>query len=583
MTASQALVIASEDELPVERHVWGTGGWVPADQREALDWLTLLRLLGWDVSVARLSGRRLSRAVPNETRWVIIASDPDTVDEETASMLARFLNSEPAMVVVRASAPESPLARLAGASRLAAETTGATLTWTGHGAAKRWLTGRPLSANALILTHDVTTWASMEGSPLIAARRLGFGTVVTLAAHPGEMRDAGGGGTALMRHLLTAGPAAPVAWLDFDNTLVLRMDDPGGAQNVHSRAWGYTKINETGWGAITADLRRRDGRLSVLYTAGWVDDGDASRGALSVAGAAASRVAGRIHPSPHVVYQEAAGDSPAKSNDYASEFRGIKALRDGGAGDIELHGYTHMHPDAAAWARSADRYEALAWFRELGRAAAPTIAGRPRSEHPISLGIKAIERHFGVMPTTLVPPGDEWTDDALETALEHDLQLVDSYYLALRHDGRFCWATHVCAPYLDRPDAAWFESGLPVIGYFHDRELALEGVEWMSGWLDRWQGAGARRLIDFRELAGALGHRVYLEEIEGLRLHVENADGPPLVRRLPIAFRPGNGSLPAELTVTTGESELSLPVREIEAGVGRVNVPLEPRAGTRYR
>ncbi|MBA2633290.1 MAG: hypothetical protein H0U86_09880, partial [Chloroflexi bacterium] len=370
MTASRVLVITSETELPPGRRVWGTGGWVPAGQREALDWLTLARLLGWDASVARLSGGFLDSAVPVQARWIIIACNPDTIGEDTVSMLAGFLDSEPALIVSRAAAPETPLARLAGVSRSSQRTAGRSLDWKGPATAKQWRTERPLAAETVTLRNDVMTWATLGGSPLVVARRSGMGRVVTLAAHPGEMRDAGGGGTALIRYLLTAGSIAPVAWLDFDNTLVLRMDDPGGAQNVHNREWLYPKLDESDWAAIVRDLRRRDGRLSVLYTAAWVDDGDPSRGVLTIAGAAAPRVAGRVHASPHVIYRETAGDAPAMLSDYSSEFRGIKALRDAGFGDIELHGYTHMHPDTAAWAASPDRYEGLTWFRELGRSAA---------------------------------------------------------------------------------------------------------------------------------------------------------------------------------------------------------------------
>jgi hypothetical protein len=42
-------------------------------------------------------------------------------------------------------------------------------------------------------------------------------------------------------------------------------------------------------------------------------------------------------------------------------------------------------------------------------------------------------------------------------------------------------------------------------------------------------------LIDFRELAGALGRRVSLRESRGAtRLIVETVEGPPLVRPLPV-------------------------------------------------
>jgi hypothetical protein len=177
------------------------------------------------------------------------------------------------------------------------------------------------------------------------------------------------------------------------------------------------------------------------------------------------------------------------------EFHGIQALRTAGLGDVELHGYTHIHPDTEAWARAPDRYEggpALSWYRELGTAAHATLAARPLEQHPLALGVAALQHYFHVCPTTLVCPGDQWTPEVPERALDLGLQLVGSYYLAMRQGDRFCWTQHVCAPYLNEPNPAWFDAGLPVVGYFHDRELALEGVDWISRWLDHWQAAGPR-------------------------------------------------------------------------------------------
>ena len=155
-----------------------------------------------------------------------------------------------------------------------------------------------------------------------------------------------------------------------------------------------------------------------------------------------------------------------------------------------------MHPDTEAWAKAPDRYAtapATSWYRELGQAAQATIAARPPEHHPLALGIAAFQQFFAVHPTTLICPGDQWTLDVPERALDLGLQMVGSYYLAIRDGDRFCWTQHVCAPYLDKPDAAWFDAGLPVVGYFHDYELALEGVPWMSRWLDQWQVAGAKK------------------------------------------------------------------------------------------
>jgi hypothetical protein len=49
VAAEPVTIIATEGELPPRRRVWGTGAWFSPDAREALDWLTLSRRLGWGV------------------------------------------------------------------------------------------------------------------------------------------------------------------------------------------------------------------------------------------------------------------------------------------------------------------------------------------------------------------------------------------------------------------------------------------------------------------------------------------------------------------------------------------------------
>src|SRR5262249_4590135 len=233
------------------------------------------------------------------------------------------------------------------------------------------------------------------------------------------------------------GARAPVAWHDLEGTLILRMDDAGGSQNVHLRSWSYAKLVETEWAAVGEDLRRRNGRLSIGYVSGWVDDGDPERGMLRVAGQPVDGVSGRVHPSPLVTYHGRAG--LATVNDYQAEYRGIQALRAQGLADVELHGYTHMHADPAAWAKAPDRFETKSWYRELGRAAEKIISALPPDQRPLALGMEAIRRYFSVVPTTAIFPGDDFINATVERALDLGLRLVSSYYLALRDRDRFCW------------------------------------------------------------------------------------------------------------------------------------------------
>jgi hypothetical protein len=234
-----------------------------------------------------------------------------------------------------------------------------------------------------------------------------------------------------------------------------------------------------------------------------------------------------------------------------------------------------MHPELSRWAVAPDRYDASRWYRELGGQASAALAAMPADRHPLRLAVAAMRGYFGTYPTTLVPPGDDWTAAALTVALDLGLQLVASYYLALRDDDRFCWCAHVCAPYLDLPDASWFDAGLPVVGYFHDREPALEGPVWIERWLERWQAAGTRRLIDLRELAAVVGRGLCIEESrDELRLTVTGRGAPELVRPLNVIIRVPSGPLPSRVTASLDTIRLPLDVDPLDESLGCLTLPV---------
>jgi len=143
-----------------------------------------------------------------------------------------------------------------------------------------------------------------------------------------------------------------------------------------------------------------------------------------------------------------------------------------------------------------------------------------------------MRRHFGVVPTTLVAPGDAFTEPAVALAAKLGLRLMSSYYLALRAGGRFAWCQHVCAPYLDTGARKWLAGGLPAVGYFHDKDIADRGVRWFAASLDKWQRAGARNFIDFRALAAITGRTL---DYDGRKVRITtDPSAPQPVRELPI-------------------------------------------------
>jgi hypothetical protein len=576
---SPMLLVASKDELPPSQRIWGTGGWLPPEEREALDWLTFGRLSGWGVKV-RYPKRFLVDEISGAQgfQWIVLACDPSEFDGESSLQLEWYAEHHDVLVVGRATTTETPLANWCRVRRCDTNVQGKSLRWMGPGRGRKWTCRRQLTAQVLDVPSDGECWATLEREPIVVAKQVGKGWVASLGFHPSRLRDMDGAATSLLRQLLVCGASRPIAWLDFENSLVLRMDDPGGAQNVHSKDWAHKKLDERQWQDIGDLLRRKQARLSICYVPGWVDDGDERRGRLLISGRIPSpRSAGTVYPSHLVKYQDFAGHLPGTLHDYESEYRGIQAVRAAGLGDVEMHGFTHMHPDTAAWSRAPDRYrnsQPTFWYRELRDTSRAFLARLSAEQHPLSRSASWFRKYFGLLPSTLVCPGDDWTNEALELALDLGINLVDSYYLALRDQGRLCWTTHVCAPYLDVPDPKWFDGGLPVVGYFHDREPAVEGLSWLARNLDAWHAAGAKRFMDFRELSAAVSTRLAIRMNAGSPRLVIGPERPlDWVRSLAIRIRLQGQPLPETIVVETCSGRQTVSVESIDEQTGRVVFP----------
>ena len=154
-TSQPTLIVASESELLPTDRVWGTGGWAQPEDREALDWLTLARLMGWGVKVRRWTTSGCDAGLSDETRWVVIACNPDSLRAESVAQLAAWLTTEAIVVIARAGTAGEAFARLAGASRRPEQVTGRSLCWMGPGPERRWYCRKALDASALELSEGV--------------------------------------------------------------------------------------------------------------------------------------------------------------------------------------------------------------------------------------------------------------------------------------------------------------------------------------------------------------------------------------------------------------------------------------------
>ena len=463
----------------------------------------------------------------------------------------------------RAEAANAPATLLAHPSH-GRRAFGRTLEWVGPGARQSWELPGEVAAGEVA---GEVVWATLDRAPIIAQRRLRRLPAVVCGFDPADVRSAPELGAVLRLALLATRPAA--AWLDLHGIVALRMDDPGASASVHLDRWSYEKLAPGGWEELGRLLTEADARLTIAYTPGWVDDGDAERGELLVGGHPVERVPGRVHPSPSVIYR----GRRVPSADCEAEFRAVSELRARALCTVEMHGYTHVHPELERWARAPTRHEKVGWYRELGPEVASTVRRWPPSAHPITRGLELFERHFGELPVLLVCPGNACGPESLERAAALGLEAVAADGLAVRRGESFGWLPGVESGPPDSPASRALATETPAMACFHDRDLALQGIGWLGEVLARWRSAGADRFIDLRELTSALGLRLGLErDPDGWRLEVARERGPALARSFPALVRAPD-RLPPEIPGATPQGPLLLRAEPVADGVSRVLLP----------
>lgn len=317
-------------------------------------------------------------------------------------------------------------------------------------------------------TPDVVDRARRAGRPVLTGDPPGD-PAVALAA----VRDALG---ALVRP-------------DLRGVLVLRLDDPGAAVRRHLRGWAHTDVPPEAWSSLVERLRGW-GRVSVFCCPGWVDDDGTVR---------ASR---EVNPAEWAALDDA-----------------VRA----GVADLECHGFTHLHPDTAAWAAAADRFEAPEWYREMWP---PRQLEEPGVDEQ-ACRIAKWQATCG-QGTTLVAPGEAWGLNTIAAARCRGLRLFTSWGLCRLDSPVPTWSVGIGSPYLDEAHPSWLATGLPAVGYWHDRDMAVHGPDWVGRQLDAWRDCGATRAWAFSDLVRAYEPPIDAALVDG---EVEVRGGPdvPLI------------------------------------------------------
>jgi hypothetical protein len=577
-----AILLTTEDQLPERDPVWGTGGWLPSEQREALDWLTLLRFMGWEVAVTYPAEFCSIARSGQKVKWLVIAMPPDQLPPEVLSTVRRWLKREEILVIARAGVPADGLAATMGVRSTTEPARGQELQWKTAHHTRHWHCRKEVCLGTLQCEEIPDLRVTLDGQTIIAGKRTGPGMMIFMGFHPGEARDQDAVLTSVLRHVLLHGSPAPATALRWQGMLALRMDDPGSAELVHHNIYAdCRKLDSRAWSQVGQVLADHKARLTIGYVPGWVDDGNADASELWIQGQPVCRRAGSVHPSPLVIYRRQVADDIPVVYDYQAEHAALLGLREQGVVELAAHGFTHMDPRLQAWLHAADAYTHPKWFREFSPDAMQFLQDIPESMQPLSRSLDWIQLHFGHRPQVVIFPGEVFTTESIAAALNLDLQLVSSYYLAIRHDRHFCWVQHVCAPYLDRADPSWLDAGLPVVACFHDWDISRGGIDWLRRCLEQWTRAGATTLIGLDDLVTRLGLRLSLDlDKERPRLTVEGTlpQNPDIPVEIELHF-PGEHP-PTELEIVTECFTRRVRVPAAEAATGRTVLQLVPPSTT---
>lgn len=175
------------------------------------------------------------------------------------------------------------------------------------------------------------------------------------------------------------------------NDLVMIMDDPGTAQNLHLEHWHYPGLSEeTIEKYLIRPLQEHHSILNINFVAGFVNDSKR-----------------RLEPT----WIQQTVDDFGDKQDYVSGKRGYDKGVKLGVFEVMCHGLTHMQPDLVSepgWYGSpVDKEKAeVGWYREFGDTRRHKEIPAAEQRWRMNTSKKWITEQFGVVPLEFCAGGD---------------------------------------------------------------------------------------------------------------------------------------------------------------------------------
>jgi len=351
--------------------------------------------------------------------------------------------------------------------------------------------------------------ANIKGKtdPAICKFKFGQATNYYIALHSDYFLDRYNSLHRIIRECIRGNSGWGMVECSMDNAMVLRMDDPGTSQRIYVKGYDTKILGQEEWQKIINILKRYQAHVSVMYIPLWVDDACQDKGTLSLKGQeVTNRLRGGTYYSKDVVYTKNNGSNESIVYDYTTEFAALKAGLESGWLDIESHGLTHLDTRTEAWLTAEDRYTNWCWWHEFRHVLDNRDCTTVEQQYVLRNSVRLIEDFFSISPSAVTPSGHEQSVNSEQIAHDCGFKLFSSEYTSVKKNNLVVRNDKLQSVFLASvvPDPAYSHAGYPIIGVFHDNEIATLGTSWLEQTLNDWAKIGYDRFITLRELAGYL-------------------------------------------------------------------------------
>lgn len=354
-----------------------------------------------------------------------------------------------------------------------------------------------LEPGAQILATD------MKGHPIVWSYHFGEAINYYFALHGDLFISKFNEMHRLVRAVIEANSGHGMVSVDLENTMVLRLDDPGACSADYLKNGKI--LEEKNWEEIGRILEDKKIPLSVMYTPGWVDDGDSESGTVFLDNEKISeRKTGAIYDSDRVKYVPAMRNKNAY--DHKSEFRGLKKLVEKGFADVHSHGLTHLDPDRGSWCKAKDKNKDPRWYYEFYHVKSGREVNKDEQIRAMMISREKIKKLFGEAPCVLTPSGHRTGSDSDLLAYACGYLLFSADFTGILKENMVIrnWNIPSLFLCLKDPSSIASRSGYPFIGVIHDYEIKQQGFDSLHNIIKGWQSKGIKRFISLQELAANL-------------------------------------------------------------------------------